>query len=368
MQDRMTVTALIVVGLGAPLVRSHGGLTFPPPRNNYHNINPANFTPPDKSPAASYHSGGPCAGSECLWFSEGCYHGCPNCSLTMPAAGNYYGTPSCDHPDPNPTLPDWARTWNIGNVSAMGDWTKFHPWRSPGHLPVGDPCGIAGGYLKEQGGGGETPEGAHQGDKGSQLPPLTGVHTEWIAGGVVSVGWMVGANHGGGYLYSVCPKSQDLTEACLQEHPLEFVGSNHTITYLDGRPNITIPARDVSEGTWPPNSSWRINPIPACNCDKGFECGMNEQGPQKSYRNDGPPAPYGFPCPTGTQFKVPFDYGYGQQIWDLVPSKAGKAADVWVITDQVRAPSDPGEYVLRWRWDVEQNPQIWTHCADITVI
>ena len=28
-----------------------------------------------------------------------------------------------------------------------------------------------------------------------------------------------------------------------------------------------------------------------------------------------------------------------------------QAADTWVITDRVRAPTLAGEYVLRWRWD-----------------
>jgi hypothetical protein len=34
----------------------------------------------------------------------------------------------------------------------------------------------------------------------------------------------------------------------------------------------------------------------------------------------------------------------------------------------IQAPSEKGDYVLRWRWDVEQNPQVWTHCADVTVM
>ena len=55
---------------------------------------------------------------------------------------------------------------------------------------------------------------------------------------------------------------------------------------------------------------------------------------------------------------MPFDYGYGQQIWNLKPPEAGEAADDWVIVDKVRAPANPGKYVLRWRWDVEQNPQV----------
>ena len=89
----------------------------------------------------------------------------------MPTAGNYYGAPNCAKPL-EPTLPDEFATWNIPDKttgkrpSKFGDWTKYHPWRAPGRAPVADPCGIAGGYSKAQGGGGETPEGAtHQGQK-----------------------------------------------------------------------------------------------------------------------------------------------------------------------------------------------------------
>ena len=88
---------------------AHGGLTIPPPRNNHNNRDPRNWTPRGTS---KNMAGGPCAGGECLWFSEGCYHGCANCSLTMPTAGNYYGAPSCDS-KLAPTLPDAFATWNI---------------------------------------------------------------------------------------------------------------------------------------------------------------------------------------------------------------------------------------------------------------
>lgn len=39
----------------------------------------------------------------------------------------------------------------------------------------------------------------------------------------------------------------------------------------------------------------------------------------------------------------------------------------WSITDKLLAPSEPGDYMLQWRWDNEQTPQIWTTCADIQV-
>ena len=102
---------------------SHGGLSFPPPRNNHGNADPRNYTLPrcERTPThmCSTRAGGPCAGGECLWFSEGCYIGCPSCSLAMPAGGNcsdgpcqnYYGEPSCGAPElMEPTLPDEFRT------------------------------------------------------------------------------------------------------------------------------------------------------------------------------------------------------------------------------------------------------------------
>ena len=44
---------------------------------------------------------GPCVGGACLWFSEGCFLGCPNCSATMPSTGNQHnvsGHHSCVRP------------------------------------------------------------------------------------------------------------------------------------------------------------------------------------------------------------------------------------------------------------------------------
>ena len=66
------------------------------------------------------------------------------------------------------------------------------------------------------------------------------------------------------------------------------------------------------------------------------------------------------------QFAPPFEFGWGQQIWNRPASMA--QADDWVLVDRVRVPDAPGRYVLRWRWDTEQNPQVWTHCADVDIV
>jgi hypothetical protein len=38
--------------------------------------------------------------------------------------------------------------------------------------------------------------------------------------------------------------------------------------------------------------------------------------------------------------------------------------------DTLMVPADlvPGDYVLGWRWDCEQTPQIWASCSDITLV
>ena len=256
----------------ASSVAAHGSLTLPVPRNNKGAQPPFGRT--------IYHNPG-CQGDACLWFNEGCYNGCPSCTGAMPnntqgGSANTYGAPDTrDCPAPSePTLPEAFRTWNIQNLSSRGDFTKYHPWRSPGKAPTSDPCGVASGYPNGKLNGNQVPAGYQRGQAGSSLPPAAANATAtWQKGALTDVGWTITANHGGGYAYSVCPKATTpLTEACLHAHPLQFAGSNHTIRYSDGRAELQIPARTVSQGTYPAGSQWRMNPIPACNCDQGFGC------------------------------------------------------------------------------------------------
>jgi hypothetical protein len=130
---------------------------------------------------------------------------------------------------------------------------------------------------------------------------------------------MVGANHGGGYHYSLCPKSDlsEVSEACFEKTSLVFADSKHTIRYLNNGTELTIPAIDVSVGTYPTGSTWRVNPIPACACDWGRGCAATSKNSlQKAYSKcsacDYPECGKEVPL----QFPLPFQYGYGQQIWN----------------------------------------------------
>lgn len=234
-------------------------------------------------------------------------------------------------------LPSTCMKNNYGHLPLLL-FGRYHPWRAPGYAPTVDPCGMGGAYLRATEGG-IAPQGSTLFARGSELP--VGPRTNWTAGHVVEVGWMVGSNHGGGYLYSLCPAGEALTEQCFQMGALPFVGAEHTIRYLDNKTEFPIPAMDISEGTWPKGSAWRRNPIPACNCDQGDECDARHAATdlQRAYADDGPPNPKGDAtngndCPTGTQFPVPFPYGYGQHLW--YNSEHGPSRDMWAIVDTVQ--------------------------------
>ena len=66
---------------------------------------------------------------------------------------------------------------------------------------------------------------------------------------------------GGGWQYRLCPLSDNLTEACFQQLPLDFASPHHTLEWADGS-QFDIPATYVSEGTLPLGGTWVQNPLP----------------------------------------------------------------------------------------------------------
>lgn len=110
MKFPLRLGALLALASGAA---AHGGLIIPPCRNNRGNVNIFNFT---KAAGEQWMSGGSCAGDMCLWFNDGCFIGCPNCSSTVPNSTACPGgasicdrvvKPNCDKPTlMEPTLPE----------------------------------------------------------------------------------------------------------------------------------------------------------------------------------------------------------------------------------------------------------------------
>jgi hypothetical protein len=364
----------------------------------------------------------------------------------------------------------------------MGQWNKYMPWRAPGTSKPLDACGIASGF---------SPTAAvqyphkfkdttiKQGAKGTEL--LAGQVTVWAPGATVQASYRLVVNHGGGYQYRVCPKTELPTEACFQANALAFANSKTTVVYNTGK-RITLNAVDVTTGVQPAGHAWRRLPLPACNCDLGTGCSNTtlknaQKGDNVAYQTG--ITSHGH-CSHGLQFAAPhltdgtwtdgFGYfvarlggdgtrsgketasttdacfAYGDEsacktyassgcawytgkgcytgkaaatdvcgkikdqtgceaassksscVWhaakttcyDPATVKSGKtmsktddkgtsgggfsgagtkdeSVHQWWVTDELIAPSKVGDYILQWRWDNEQTPQIWTTCADIRV-
>ena len=63
--------------------------------------------------------------------------------------------------------------------------------------------------------------------------------------------------------------------------------------------------------------------------------------------------------------ELPNSTTYGKAGSSTVPFPP---ADTSTVEDRVVVPNvQPGEYVLRWRWDCEASSQVWTTCSDITI-
>lgn len=170
---------------------------------------------------------------------------------------------------------------------------------------------------------------------------------------------------------------------------------------------VEIPRVTVSTGTSPAGSQWARVPIPACRYPgdhfgwagcTGDDCGgccatiaplpphprINEswwraQDCVAGCAGNGLPGS----CPAGErQFPEPvpgMSSLWSSWLWCDAPRglrdaphdmPCSHAAMMRTnIVDKVRVPADlePGDYLLSWRWDVEQTNQIWQNCADVTI-
>lgn len=264
------------------------------------------------------------------------------------------------------------------------DIYRWNPWRAPGSAPVADACGLAGGTpwasnASEWGDYVPTVFAKH-GDAGSKVLPVQPSGAVWRRGYEATVVWQIGANHGGGYSYRLCPlkeTSKGLTEACFQRHPLAFNTAKQALLFPNGT-RLPIAGTFVSDGTTPIGSMWSLNPIPprclggsqttfggSCrygqrypNClpcpgTPGSDCTTCDNDPNPSFRP---------PCNEGAQAGL----CSGNQGAGMLGSPDGPVS----VSDSVIVPPDlkPGSYVLGWRLDCEATAQVWSSCADIEIV
>jgi hypothetical protein len=360
----------------------HGGMLNPIPRNAaagqkaWSTSNKCSSQTPYSTAGfyAGEYCGLGCVGDTCLWYQIGCFVGCGTCSMT---GKDLYPTPE-DLSKAGQCKPIAAtnndkanKGYNIDGLSAHGDWSAVNPWRAPGTAgrgnPAFNPCGISSGSLP---GFPDPPAtGTTQGMNGTDLPAAADP-TVWKRGEEKEVEWGIYANHAGGYAYRLCKKGPngEITESACQDGHLDFAEETTTVKYYDGsREPFQINATTVSKGTFPAGSQWRKNPVPMCNCDIGQGCGKSSSDMYAPYSATHlRPGQTAERCPTGLQFPTKWDDGHGNGGYG---TKGALGSFPFTMVDKVKVPADmaAGEYVLSWRWDCEQTPQVWNSCADIRV-
>ena len=360
-------------------VAAHGSMFYPPPRNSFDRHLPQ-FAG-GRAPLSSCNCGDAKAGCDegirdvgggqpCLWFSQGCSIGCAACT----GVGSHANVSLCGS-TMQPTLPKHAWTMNLGAAEGSADDSYRHsPWRAPGSAPTFDACGRAGGTSFANAGPGDAVywnnSNASFGDLGSQALGPAPSGTVWTAGSAVEVAWGIRFNHGGGYQYRLCPASEPPTEACFARTPLEFVREKHALRWNNGT-TLRIEGVFVDTGTRPAGSTWARNPIPRIN----FDSHSSGQPASASGCSEHPAPATGAAC---RQFAPPCPADDG---WYTQPGAAatnpldvmGECSGDWtggLIVDEVIVPAGlaPGEYVVGWRWDCEESTQVWSSCADVTVV
>jgi len=270
-----------------------------------------------------------------------------------------------------------------------------NPWWAPGRAPVADPCGMFQGQPSFNGGKFARYQadtfavefqryplvstGLFWGVHGTAvlLGDLTEVnetfavpdmntqvtHTVWQSGSTVEVSFSMGANHGGGYQYRLCSlnklfsKDGGFDENCFQQMPLEFVGEKQWFD-LNGTRH-EIPATRVKEGVLPKGSTWTRNPLPACAgaagglaLDPKNNCHEPQFEPPDAIR--------------GIWGWASSEDQNSEEFAKYIHNIEGKGE--FTIVDKIKVPENvDGWYVLGWRWDCEQTPQVWQNCAVIKI-
>lgn len=224
-----------------------------------------------------------------------------------------------------------------------------------------------------------------QGFDGKDLPETNA--TVWQLGSSVEVAWAIMVNHGGGYQYRLCKKSDGISEKCFQQAPLKFAGNTSAIVKSDGSKTV-FPMTKVTTGTWPAGSEWARNPVPGCKMCRSVreKCGsplapvpMDQPGGRvndtwnqqieciflcSGLRSSEPSKNFtGGLCPPYTEFFPALGGESG-----LMPNGFWNTSkEEWSIMDKVVIPTDmeEGEYLLSWRWDSEGSQQVFQNCADV---
>jgi len=260
------------------------------------------------------------------------------------------------------TLPDHMRTYKFPKRLLNNT-----PWFAPGTAPVFSPCGIDGGNPHGCPAGNPDPFACAGGGRGhgddARTLPGNSKPAEWIIGKEVEVAYGIEANHGGGYTYRLCPKPvnmMDLTEECFMKMPLTLGNKSFVQWHGDEKQRHEFTPLRTTSGTTPAGSQWSRQAVPACKGLYPGEGGVLDflclRGPIFK-----PPVPRDLHHPQGT-YGFWGGYSLGHKWLGM-----GRVHTVSVV-DTLTVPEVPvGEYVLQFRYDAEQTPQVWNSCSDVKI-
>jgi len=187
------------------------------------------------------------------------------------------------------------------------------PWRAPGTVPVTSPCG----------------KDLYRPEMDGRDLPVNPSPVVWQRGSTAQVATALYINHGGGWSFRLCPKDQDPSEDCFQQHALQLVGQS-TLHFTNGT-ELSLSAKRTADSTWSRNL------IPG----KIGQHLRSEVGASEDR----------------LEYPMPFS-GLTPNQWDFS------------IVENVALPNDLplGDYLLSWRWDCESSPQVWFSCADVSIV
>jgi len=264
------------------------------------------------------------------------------------------------------------------------------PWKQPGHFNYElardlisgypqtlHPCGCNAGDIEncagviDATGFGETTLGT------TVTPPI------WAKGSHQETAWNAWVNHAGGHIYMMCKKTDFdscrdtklpanpalATQAekdsylecvwnCFESHTLEWASTHDNawaqkLQFQDDKCAYVTMTPETKVGK--DGHLWRYTPIPdSLQVTNGGE-GKCTWDSAVSFSN----------VKAREEFIASFgdedvcDYGIDHH-----------APSDWHVFDKVVVPADldDGEYLLSWRWDAYMADQMWTGCADVTVV
>ena len=238
-----------------------------------------------------------------------------------------------------PTLPDEFRTTTLktGRITVTGPSTT---WRAPGRAQ----CTTRAGWRRlrcrarrvsyaPSSRGPKFPLRTHRrGGRRAASPRWDGAG---VTGGAAGTG-----------------SAQEKADRVLLRSEPARVGKNTTTVRSPMATSGTSTFRPVMcASTFPAGSAWRRNPVPACNWTRATTA-PPRPGPRPAAdeeEDEGANTPE-----TGYQFTPPWPAGSG------TGARARTTAEIASSSvGQLRVPDQKGEYVLSWRWDCENSPQIW---------